>query len=309
MIGGLQTNKVKALPERLSMVQSLDRLNLAEALSKRQCALGKTLPVLIEINVSGEEQRSGVLEENFSELFEAVCRLPNLKIDGLMAIMPIADDPEALRPYFRSLRARFDRLRDAGYDSAYAFNGNVRRLSRRRRGRRDDGTLRACAFRRASGQAVKSFGRETAMARPFFNKVLNFLGLEEEKQAQQTGAANDYASAGRLMAAVLPIFLKAAARNRVRARRRAAFPRRAAEAIPVRAAAMARANMPIARQIRAAVILKAIIRPNRAAALMIGKSRATRRARRARVPALKRSLCVPPCPRRSPDRSFVSRAP
>lgn len=72
MIGGLQTNKVKALPERLSMVQSLDRLNLAEALSKRQCALGKTLPVLIEINVSGEEQRSGVLEENFSELFEAV---------------------------------------------------------------------------------------------------------------------------------------------------------------------------------------------------------------------------------------------
>lgn len=116
MIGGLQTNKVKALPERLSMVQSLDRLNLAEALSKRQCAQGKTLPVLIEINVSGEEQRSGVLEENFSELFEAVCRLPNLKIDGLMAIMPIADDPEALRPYFRSLRARFDRLRDAGYD-------------------------------------------------------------------------------------------------------------------------------------------------------------------------------------------------
>lgn len=116
MIGGLQTNKVKALPERLNMVQSVDRLNLAEALSKRQCALGKELPVLIEINVSGEPQRSGVPEEGFDALFSAVRALPNLKIDGLMAIMPIADDPEDLRPYFRSLRQRFDRQRDAGYE-------------------------------------------------------------------------------------------------------------------------------------------------------------------------------------------------
>lgn len=146
------------------------------------------------------------------------------------------------------------------------------------------------------------------MARPFFNKVLNFLGLEEEKQAQQTGAANDYASSGSYGGGSTYIPESRRAESR-RARRRAASRARAAEAIPARAAAMARVNMPIARQIRAAVILKAIIRPNRAAALMIGKSRAALRARRARVPALKRSLCVPPCPRRSPDRSFVSRAP
>ena len=116
MIGGLQTNKVKALPQRLNMVQSVDRLSLAESLSKRQCALGQNLKVLIEINVAGEEQRSGVSEENFSELFEAVQKLPNLTVDGLMAIMPIAENPEDLRGKFRALRARFDALRDAGYD-------------------------------------------------------------------------------------------------------------------------------------------------------------------------------------------------
>ncbi len=116
MIGGLQTNKVKALPKRLCMVQSVDRLSLAEALSKRQSALGQNLKVLIEINVAGEEQRSGVAGENFRELFDAIQKLPNLTVDGLMAIMPIADDPEDLRPRFRALRAQFDALRDEGHD-------------------------------------------------------------------------------------------------------------------------------------------------------------------------------------------------
>lgn len=116
LIGGLQTNKVKALPERLQMVQSVDRISLAQALSKHQAALQKTMKVLIEINVSGEPQRSGVLEENFDALLEAVNRLEYIQFDGLMAVMPIADDPEDVRPYFRALRARFDALRDAGYD-------------------------------------------------------------------------------------------------------------------------------------------------------------------------------------------------
>ena len=116
LIGGLQTNKVKALPERLCMVQSVDRMNLAEMLSKRQTALGKPMKVLIEINVSGEPQRSGVMPEEFDALFEGVKTLPNLTVDGLMAIMPVADDPETVRPLFRAMRARFDALRDAGND-------------------------------------------------------------------------------------------------------------------------------------------------------------------------------------------------
>lgn len=116
LIGGLQTNKVKTLPARLNSVQSVDRLNLAEALSRRQTALGRTMKVLIEINVSGEPQRSGVLQEHFDALFQAVNRLECIQVDGLMAVMPIADDPETVRPYFRALRARFDALRDAGYD-------------------------------------------------------------------------------------------------------------------------------------------------------------------------------------------------
>jgi len=113
LIGQLQTNKVKPIIDKVSMIQSLDRDSLAQEISKRAEAIGKRMPVLVQVNIGKEIQKSGIDEEELLPFIKRCAELPGLKIEGLMAIMPIADDPEAVRPLFRRMRAWFDRLRDA----------------------------------------------------------------------------------------------------------------------------------------------------------------------------------------------------
>jgi len=71
------------------------------------------MPVLVQVNIGKEPQKSGIDEEQLMPFIERCAPLPGIKIEGLMAIMPIADDPEAIRPLFRRMRAWFERLRDA----------------------------------------------------------------------------------------------------------------------------------------------------------------------------------------------------
>ena len=112
MIGALQTNKVKILPDRVKMVQSVDRLALAEALEKRKTQQNANLPVLIEVNIAKEPQKSGVYVEELRPLLKDIAQMERLAVQGLMTVMPAADDPETIRPLFREMRALFERIRD-----------------------------------------------------------------------------------------------------------------------------------------------------------------------------------------------------
>ena len=110
MIGHLQSNKAAKTAELFRAVDSVDSLKLAEKLDAAAAALGKKLEVLIEINVGGEEAKSGAaLDSPELEELLAAHRLEALVFRGLMTVPPFTDDPEEARPYFRKLRE----LRDA----------------------------------------------------------------------------------------------------------------------------------------------------------------------------------------------------
>ncbi len=112
LIGRLQTNKVKPAVEMAAMIQSLDREALALEISRRAQAAGKVMPVLVQVNIGKEPQKAGVDEERLVPFLKMCAELPGLDVQGLMAIMPIADDPEDVRPLFRGMRQWFERLRD-----------------------------------------------------------------------------------------------------------------------------------------------------------------------------------------------------
>jgi pyridoxal phosphate enzyme (YggS family) len=111
MIGHLQTNKAGKAVELFSAIDSVDSVKLAEKLNTAAQASGKTLAVLIELNVGGEEAKSGVAlgAQELEDLLHAAPRLAALEFRGLMTVPPYTDDPEGARPYFRKLRE----LRDA----------------------------------------------------------------------------------------------------------------------------------------------------------------------------------------------------
>lgn len=109
LIGPLQTNKAKDAARLFDWVHSVDRLELAKELDRRATALGQTVDALIEVNVGDEPQKAGVRPHEIAPLLAAVEGLRGIRIRGLMAIPPVADDAEQSRPHFRRLRE----LRDA----------------------------------------------------------------------------------------------------------------------------------------------------------------------------------------------------
>jgi len=111
-IGNLQTNKVKYIIDKVSLIHSLDRPSLAEEIQKRAERLGKVQDVLIEVNVGKEETKGGVYEEDLEKLFEYCLSLKNLRVLGLMAIPPHKENPEEVRLYFVKLRKLKERLED-----------------------------------------------------------------------------------------------------------------------------------------------------------------------------------------------------
>ena len=112
IIGQLQTNKVKYLIGLADMIQSVDRMNLAEEISRQAEKKGVIMPVLVQVGIAKEPQKGGVYEEELVDFLTRASVLPGLSVRGLMAIMPKADDPEDVRPYFKRMRVWFDELRD-----------------------------------------------------------------------------------------------------------------------------------------------------------------------------------------------------
>jgi pyridoxal phosphate enzyme (YggS family) len=123
MIGHVQSRKARPVCENFDLVQTVDSLKLAKRLDRFASETGKKLPVLLEVNVSGEETKYGWTAWNNLEWQELadeispVLELPNLNVHGLMTMAPFLSDPEMVRPHFVRLR----KLRD--YFSA-RFPGN-----------------------------------------------------------------------------------------------------------------------------------------------------------------------------------------
>lgn len=118
LVGHLQTNKSKLAVQLFDLIHSLDSLKLAQALDQHGQQAGKLVRCLIEVNLGGEESKSGISEEGVRPLLEAAGQLPHLRIQGLMAIPPFLPDPEQSRPFFRRLRNLRDKLEAEGFPLA-----------------------------------------------------------------------------------------------------------------------------------------------------------------------------------------------
>jgi pyridoxal phosphate enzyme (YggS family) len=108
LIGPLQNNKTAKAAELFDAVDTLDSLKTAQRLDAAAAALGKVLPVLIEVKLSHEETKHGLAPEELGALLDATAALGNLRVSGLMTVPPWSEDAETARPYFQRLRALRD---------------------------------------------------------------------------------------------------------------------------------------------------------------------------------------------------------
>lgn len=104
MIGHLQRNKVKYIVDKVEMIHSVDSLRLAETIEQEASKHGVKVPVLLEVNVAGEETKFGLRPDEVLPLIKAVSEFPHIKIQGLMTIAPYVEDPEENREIFRQLK-------------------------------------------------------------------------------------------------------------------------------------------------------------------------------------------------------------
>jgi PLP dependent protein len=110
-IGHLQTNKVRKIVGGCDLIQTVDSLRLAREIDKRCSAIDKVMPILIEINSGREPQKAGVMPEDAFDLINDIARMPNLFVQGLMTMGPLAGDPEDARPYFVETRKLYEKLK------------------------------------------------------------------------------------------------------------------------------------------------------------------------------------------------------
>jgi pyridoxal phosphate enzyme (YggS family) len=110
-IGHLQTNKVKKTVEVFDLIETVDSVDLAREIGKRSAAIGKTMPILIEVNSGREPQKFGVLPEDVEKLVRDISALANVTVAGLMTMGPFEGNPEDSRPYFKETKKVWDALR------------------------------------------------------------------------------------------------------------------------------------------------------------------------------------------------------
>lgn len=111
MIGHLQTNKVKYIIDKVCLIHSVDSFRLAEEINRRAAQHDLTMDILIEVNAAGDEAKFGVDLESAEKLLDEVLeKCDRIRVRGLMTIAPYVEDPEDVRPYFRSMKELYDRL-------------------------------------------------------------------------------------------------------------------------------------------------------------------------------------------------------
>lgn len=110
MIGNIQRRKCKDVVRLFDCVDAVDRIELAEEFGLRAGERPSPLPILVEVNVSGEESKHGFTAEALSQALERMQAIPALRVEGLMTMAPFFDNAEQTRPIFAELRALADRF-------------------------------------------------------------------------------------------------------------------------------------------------------------------------------------------------------
>ncbi len=111
-IGHLQSNKAKYAVRLFDLIHSVDSLKLARELNKQAAKVDKIQPILIQVNISGEDSKSGIAAEETFDLITAISQLDHLSIKGLMTMPPYFYQPEKVRPFFAALRKLRDQIDD-----------------------------------------------------------------------------------------------------------------------------------------------------------------------------------------------------
>jgi len=115
MIGHLQTNKVKYIIDKVKLIHSLDRINLATEINNRAKQQNLEARVLIQVNVAKEDTKFGIASEEVYGFIESIYNLENIKIQGLMTIAPYVEEPEEVRKYFKELKNIFEEIKMRNY--------------------------------------------------------------------------------------------------------------------------------------------------------------------------------------------------
>jgi hypothetical protein len=108
-VGHLQSNKVRYVAEKISMIHGVDKLSLAEEISRRAKKHQRTIPILLEVNISAEGSKHGLLPDALFSEAEKIFPLPNLEVKGLMTIA--SPDREKVKREFRAMRGLFEKLK------------------------------------------------------------------------------------------------------------------------------------------------------------------------------------------------------
>ncbi len=117
-IGHLQTNKVKDIIDKVSLIHSVDSYRLAEEISRQAVKRNITVNVLLEINIGNEQSKSGFDYDEAIAAVEKIAKLDGIKIKGLMAIPPICETPDENRPYFAKMKKLFIDISDKKIDNS-----------------------------------------------------------------------------------------------------------------------------------------------------------------------------------------------
>lgn len=118
-IGRLQTNKVKYIVDKVSLIQSVDSVKLATEISRRCEQIGKVMPVLVEINVGGEESKGGIAPESAFEFIDEIRSLHGICVKGLMTIGPLDSQDSQKFEYFSKMQKLFVDIRGKNVDNVY----------------------------------------------------------------------------------------------------------------------------------------------------------------------------------------------
>ena len=117
LIGHLQTNKVKKILPLVDMIQSVDSVHLAQAIDKAAQNLGITANVLLEVNIGGEDSKTGFDKGAFLNSLHEISQLSSLKVKGLMTIPPICDDDLMLEKYFADMNDYYNEIKSMNFDN------------------------------------------------------------------------------------------------------------------------------------------------------------------------------------------------
>jgi len=109
-IGHLQTNKAKVATRLFDLIHTVDRLSLAQELNRQALQQGRILPILLQVNLSGETTKFGARDLEISQMAEKLSAMEGISVNGLMTIPPFSSDPETSRPYYAELRKLGERL-------------------------------------------------------------------------------------------------------------------------------------------------------------------------------------------------------